>query len=226
MYLVFDVNETLLDLSALDPVLDRVFGGDGPSGRRLREAWFAELLQRAMTTTITGPFVDFGELAASALRVTGQRYGHDLPFSEIETVLDAVRRLPAHDDVGPALDRLDTAGVPRAALSNGTPDTLAAQLENAGLTDRFDRVFSAQDAGRLKPAPEPYRYAARQLDVPPEDLCMVAAHAWDTTGALRAGLKAAFVARPGQYLATVEPEPMVVGSTLVEVVERVLSEGT
>ena len=40
---LFDVNETLLDLAALDPHFERVFGDAG-----VRRAWFLQLLQSAL----------------------------------------------------------------------------------------------------------------------------------------------------------------------------------
>ena len=52
--IAFDVNETLLDLSALDPAFERVFGSSAP-----RPLWFAQMLQLAFVGTITGEYVDF-----------------------------------------------------------------------------------------------------------------------------------------------------------------------
>jgi 2-haloacid dehalogenase len=45
---------------------------------------------------------------------------------------------------------------------------------------------------------------------------MVAAHAWDTTGALRAGLQAIFVQRPGKHLGPAHPEPLAIIDTLMD----------
>jgi 2-haloacid dehalogenase len=45
---VFDVNETLLDLRALDAQFARVFGDAG-----VRQAWFTQMLQNAFVATIT-----------------------------------------------------------------------------------------------------------------------------------------------------------------------------
>lgn len=220
MILVFDVNETLLDLSGLDDVFGDVFSLPDADGRSVREDWFTELLHQALVTTVTGPFVDFGTLAKSAMRVTAFRQNHELSEAHVEAVMQAVRTLPPHEDVVPALDRLAEASIPLVALSNGTPDALDAQLRNAGLTDRFDRIVSAQASGRLKPAAEPYLWVAEHLGVEPDELWMVAAHAWDTTGALRAGLRAAFVRRPGKHIAPVDSKPDVAGDTLVDVAEQ------
>lgn len=67
---------------------------------------------------------------------------------------------------------------------------------------------------RFKPAPEPYRFVAQELGVETSGLRMVAAHAWDIVGAMRAGCAAAFVARPGKVLYPLAPAPDVVGPDL------------
>jgi 2-haloacid dehalogenase len=220
--LVFDVNETLLDLSALDQPFAAAFGVEMPRARGIRKAWFTELLHEVLITIVTGPYVNFSSLARSALRVTAERVPESLADGGIMKIMSSVTKLPPHDDVDEALDRLADAGFRMTALSNGTPNALAAQLKYAGLTARFEKIASAEHAGRLKPAPEPYRLMARELDTPPEDLCMVAAHAWDTTGALRAGLQAAFIARPGKVLSDADPEPEIIGSSLTDVADALI----
>jgi len=97
-----------------------------------------------------------------------------------------------------------------------------AQLTNAGLRDLFEAALSADDAGRLKPAPEPYRMAAEALGVEMGQIRLVAAHSWDVAGAMRAGCVAAFVARPGKVLDPLFQRPDIVGSDLNEVADAIL----
>lgn len=218
--LVFDVNETLLDLRALRGPFREVFGTP-----EVREEWFRALLRQAFLTTITGPYVDFSTLGREALMEVAASRGRSLTAADRDVILEAMKELPPHDDVEGALARLQDENIRLAALSNGTPEVLQAQLASAGLRAFFDDVFSADTVGRLKPAPEPYEYVARQLGAAPRDLCMVAAHAWDTRGALRAGWSAAFVARPGKRLAPGDPTPQVVGKTLPDVAQQILKTG-
>ena len=110
-----------------------------------------------------------------------------------------------------------------AALTNSTEQVARAQLEHAGLLDAFELVLSADTVRRLKPAPEPYRMAAERLGVPVGQVRLVAAHARDVAGALRAGCAAAFVARPGKVLDPLVERPDVVGADLGEVAERILA---
>jgi 2-haloacid dehalogenase len=202
---VFDVNETLLDLGELDGSFERLFGDPG-----VRQAWFGQLLQSAMVATITDSYQDFGTIGRAALDMTAARLGVELSDRDREAVVAGMTRLPAHPEVPGALRRLQEGGLRLAALTNSTERVARAQLEFAGVVDRFEAVLSADAVRRLKPAPEPYRMAAERLGVDPAEVLLVAAHAWDVAGALRAGCQAAFVARPGKV-----PDPLVEPPTLV-----------
>jgi len=215
--IVFDVNETLLDLSALDPPFERAFGRSG-----VRREWFAQMLQSAFVSTITDSYEDFGTIGRGALDMVAQRSGVELAAEERDAILGTMRELPPHPEVAAALERLRDAGLRLAALTNSTEAVATAQLTNAGLTPLFERILSADSARRLKPAREAYETAAAQLGVDVGDIRLVAAHAWDIAGALRAGAAAAFIARPGMVLDPLAPAPDVVGADLAEVAARVI----
>jgi 2-haloacid dehalogenase len=213
---VFDVNETLLDLAALDPLFERVFGD--ASVRRL---WFNQMLQSAFVATMTDAYVTFGESAAAALRMTEERQGAEVSEDDRQEILSGLRNLPPHPEVPESLDRLLEAGFRLATLTNSTQEVAETQIENAGLTDRFEQILSADTAKRLKPAPAPYRMAARALEIPERGMRLVAAHAWDVAGALRAGCAAAFVAR--QPFDPLVERPDVVGADLAEVADGIIA---
>ena len=214
---VFDVNETLLDLGALDPHFEQAFGDAG-----VRRAWFSQLLQSAFLATITGAYSDFGTIGGAALEMVAERQGVDLPDEDKQKILGGMRELPPHPEVVESLDLLRDAGLRLATLTNSTQQVAEAQMSNSGLRDYFEQVLSADTVGRLKPAPEPYRMAAQSLGVGVEGVRLVAAHAWDVAGALRAGCAAAFVARPGMVLDPLVERPDVVGADLREVAGRIL----
>jgi 2-haloacid dehalogenase len=215
---VFDVNETLLDLAALDPHFRRIFGDAG-----VRRAWFTQMLQSALVSTVTGAYRQFGAHAMAALEMTAEQAGVELADGDKEAVAAQMRRLPAHPEVAPALRRLRDAGLRLASLTNSTEEVARAQLEHAGLTDAFDLILSADTVRRLKPAPEPYRMAAERLGVAVGEVRLIAAHAWDVAGAARAGCATAFVARPGKVLDPLVERPEIVGADLVEVADAILA---
>jgi 2-haloacid dehalogenase len=214
---VFDVNETLLDLGALDPHFERAFGDAG-----VRRLWFLQLLQSALVATVTDTYSDFGTIGAAALEMVAERQGVDLSDEDRQKILGGMRELPPHPEVAESLDRLRDAGLRLVTLTNSTQQVAEAQMNNSGLRDYFEQVLSADAVGRLKPAPEPYRMAAQTLGVEVNGVRLIAAHAWDVAGALRAGCAAAFVARPGMVLDPLVERPDVVGADLQEVTDRIL----
>lgn len=216
--LVFDVNETLLDLTALDPIFERRFGDAA-----VRREWFGQMLQSAFVSVITGAHADFGSIGGAALRMVAARRGVTLDPAAGQEIREAMRQLPPHPEVAASLGRLRDAGFTLATLTNSTAEVGEAQLASAGLRNLFTHVFSADEVKRLKPAPEPYRMAAERLGAQIGDVRLVAAHAWDVAGAMRAGCAAAFVARPGQVLDPLAPEPDIVGADLREVADRILA---
>jgi 2-haloacid dehalogenase len=202
----FDVNETLLDLGALDPLFERAFGDAAVRGQ-----WFSQMLQLAFVGGLTGRYVDFTTAQRAALAMLAERHGVEPDADEI---VAAMRSLPVHPEVPAALDSLTG---PLAALTNSPLDVAQDQLRNAGIADRFDAILSADQVRALKPRPEPYELVASTFGVPIRDVVLVAAHAWDVAGALSAGARAAFVARPGMVPSPLGPQPEVVGRDLTEV---------
>lgn len=219
--LVFDVNETMLDINALEPHFARAFG----DGQVLRE-WFSTLLLYSNVATLAGPYSDFGTIAGAVLSMVAESRGVRLSSEDRDRILAGTRSLPAHPDVRPALERLATNGFRLVTLTNSAPSAVEQQVKNAGLSGLFERSFSVDAVKRFKPAPEPYRHVAKEMNVKVGDLRMVAAHAWDVLGALEAGCAAAFVARPGKVLYPLGPKPDISGSDFHVVAEQIVARDT
>jgi 2-haloacid dehalogenase len=175
-----------------------------------------------MTATLSNYYVDFATIARGALHMIAERRGRSLNDAEYQAILGGIRRLPAHPDVLPALEKLQIAGLRIVALTNSPPATVEAQLQHAGIRGYFEAALTVDLAQRFKPAPEVYQTAAKQLGVPPGRLRMIAAHDWDITGALRAGYAGALVLRPGVVLDPNGERPDIVGKDLIEVAEQIV----
>jgi 2-haloacid dehalogenase len=214
---VFDVNETLLDLGALDPHFERIFGEAST-----RQAWFGQFLALWLTEMVTGEYKDFGTIGGGALEMVAERQSVDLSDEDKQQILGGMQELPPHPEVEENLSRLRDAGIRLATLTNSTQQVADEQINNSGFRDYFEQVLSADAVQRLKPALEPYRMAAESLGVEVGQVRLVAAHAWDVVGAMRAGCAAAFVARPGMVLNPLAEPPDVVGSDLQEVADQIL----
>ncbi len=137
--IVFGMNETMLDMSALDPAFAEIFVGDGPE---LRKQWFNQLLQLLMTASITGNYRNFDALADDSLRMLAALRGKELTSADLSVLTDAQGRIRAYSDVGPGLARLKEAGLTLATLTNSTESSAYRLLENAGIRENFDRLLS------------------------------------------------------------------------------------
>lgn len=214
---VFDVNETLLDLSALDPLFDKHFGDE-----KLRKQWFSQMLHWSMALTITGQYRDFSSIAKTSLAAIASAQNPILADAASEEIIAAIRTLPAHPDVLPAFKRLHAAGVRLAALTNSAQDVVDAQLENAGFTPYLERIMSVDSVCRFKPDPAVYRYAAQELGVDAHYLRLIAVHDWDVTGALQAGCKAAYLSRIGATPHPLATLPDLMHSSMGELAQAII----
>ncbi len=214
---LFDLNGTLLDMGVLDPHFQTAFGDAGA-----RREWFHQLTQLMLTDTTLGVYTEFSLLAGAALEMVAAQKGVPLPAGPAKDILLGMRRLPAFPDVPDALRRLQESGVRLAALTQSAPEAAREQVAHARLAPYFEQVFSADTAKRLKPGAAPYAMAVSEMGAASAETRLVAAHAWDIAGALGAGLRAAFVARPGQALPPLGPQPDITGADLGEVVGKIM----
>ena len=201
--IAFDVNETLLDTHVLDPLL---------GGAEMRQRWFTLMVQNSFVGGLTGNYIDYPRAQRAALAMLG--LGHE------DDVLAQMKRLPAHPDVAPALERLGDFTL--VALTNSPLESATAALEHAGIAGLFDAILSGDEVQALKPRAQAYQHVAGSLGVTLDEIRLVAAHGWDVAGALAAGCRAAFVHRPGAAMIPLGPQPDIVGNDLVEVADKIV----
>ncbi len=216
--LVFDVNETLLDLSELDRHFERVFGDAS-----VRREWFGLVLRNALTLTVTGDYMDFVAVGGASLEMVAEQHDAKLSEGDRASIAETMTHLPPHEDVLANLQRLHHAGLRMAALTNSPPHAATSQLENAGIAPMLERIMTVEAIGKFKPAAEVYRMAADNLGVTTADMRMVAAHDWDIAGAMRAGCAGAYLLRPGMVRNPLYPEPDIVEPDFGRLTDRILS---
>jgi 2-haloacid dehalogenase len=214
--LVFDVNETLSDMA---PMADRFAEVGAPS--QLARSWFAGVLRDGFALTVNHVNPAFAELASGALRqvLAGERLNRGIDEA-VDHVMSGLGALSVHADVVPGVEALAEAGIRLVTLSNGSASIARQLLLEAGILDRFENLLSVEQAGIWKPAPEAYGYALRECRVDPDDAMLVAVHPWDTDGAQRAGLAAAWINRGGASFPAVFEPPAIQVSSMTELAER------
>jgi 2-haloacid dehalogenase len=215
--ILFDVNETLLDLKPLKESVGKALGGRP----QLVPLWFTTMLQYSLVVTVADRYSDFGEIAVACLRMIAKNHGIELDENAAKRAVLPIHSLPSHSDVVPALERLRDAKYRLVTLTNSSNAAAADQLKNAGLDQLFEAKLSVEDVGLYKPHAHVYRWAARQVGADLSECLLVAAHGWDVAGAAWAGMRTAFVARPGQQVYPLGPAPDILIPSLKELPDEV-----
>lgn len=214
--LVFDVNETLSDLT---PMATRFEDVGAPSA--LVKVWFAGLLRDGFALAATGVSDSFAVIGAESLRGLFHQSRLNRPVDEaVDHVMEGFLGLPVHPDVAPGVRALSDLGIRLVTLSNGSASVAEGLLARAGIRDRFERLLSVDDAGVWKPAAASYAYALEECGVAAPDAMLVAVHPWDIDGAARAGLATAWVSRAGEPYPSYFSAPDHRVASLVELADR------
>jgi 2-haloacid dehalogenase len=215
--LVFDVNETLIDLAPLRIDFEDVFGDAEAMGE-----WFARMLHGSLVANQLDEYRHFGVIGVEALLLVAERRHIKIDESTATELVTRLAILPAHKDVIPALERLLDAGFRTAALTNGSTKAANVQIENAGLHTFIQRVISVEEVGKFKPDPAPYHHAAQAMSTDIADSMVIAAHDWDVEGAIKAGAQAAFLNRPGTLWSLPGSPPPIVEKTLTGIADHLI----
>jgi 2-haloacid dehalogenase len=217
--IVFDVNETLLDLDTMTPIFERIF--NEPMAMRL---WFANLILYSEALTLAKAYVPFTDIGGAVLQMLADTRGIRITAADKKELTDNFAAMPPHPEVPAALKKLRGAGFRLYTLTDNLLEIQGRQLTHGGIIDLFDDRFSVDnpEVRRHKPAPEAYAYVAKQLRVAPADLFLIASHTWDTLGAVAAGWGAALIKRPGNDLLSVGPQPTLVGVDLDDVANQLI----
>ncbi len=219
--LVFDVNETLIDIESMNPLFERMFGD-----RRVMREWFNHLVMYSMTITLSGLYKDFWTLGTGVLQMIGEIHNVDIRPQDVESLKNGMKTMPAHPDCEEGLTMLKRAGFRMVTLTNSPPTPGGrSPLENAGLDRFFERQFNVETVRAYKPDPSAYHMVAQELQVAPADCCMVAAHVWDTIGGQSVGMAGALITRRGNAPLPVPglPRPDAVGSDLSSLAREMIA---
>ena len=170
---IFDCDGVLVDS---EPISNRVFA------TMLNELGISVTLDEMFETFVGKPM-------AECLDLVAHRFGRDIP-SEFERQLRS--RCKTAFETGlkavPGIElALNAIGLPYCVASNGSLEKMRMTLGMTGLLARFqDRLFSASEVAKAKPAPDIYLHAAEKSGATPS-ACLVIE---DTTIGVRAGVAA------------------------------------
>lgn len=191
--IVFDVNETLSDMTSMSARF-----ADVGAPTQMSSLWFAGLLRDGFALGAAGTAATFSDIGSGLLRVMLDEVALDRPLDNaIEHIMNGFAGLNVHPDVNVGVETLSTLGIRLITLSNGSTGVAETLLTSAGVRSHFETLLSVDAAGAWKPSPHSYEYALDKCGVDPGDAMLVAVHPWDIDGAHRAGMATAWLNRTG-----------------------------
>ena len=218
--LVFDVNETLSDLTPLRGRFEDV-GAPG----HLLPTWFAGVLRDGFALTAVGAYADFTSVAHDGLRtlLSGLEGWTGDEEAAARHILDGLSQLDVHPDVPDGVRKLSDAGYRMTAMTNGSIAHTQRLLNTAGVLDCFETLSDVRGPRCWKPAPAAYHYAVERVGARPEQAILVAVHPWDIDGARRAGLDGAWLRRGASVYPRTMTPPSFSAQDLEELVRMLVA---
>lgn len=217
----FDMNETLLNLSVLKNQFDKHF-----DDTYVLKYWFIKLLYSSSIMGIMDDYRNFGELADVALENLFFENNKPLSRETKAEILGEFRKLPAYEDVRPALKILKDHNIGIVAISNSSLEMIKEQLTNAGIIEHFDAYYSVDIVKKYKPFKDIYLSAAQQEELQVENIVMVATHDWDLFGAKKAGLTTAYIKRKEEIYHPFYLQADFKASNLPELIQQIIKAKT
>jgi len=217
--LFFDSNESMLDLSGMKPQVTEAFGGR----EDLMALWFSTMLMYSLVDTVTSNYHDFGTIGAACMQMVAEGHGIKLDKGKAAKAMAAMKTLSAWPDVPPALKKLKEAGFRLYTFTNSAAPVIESQVKHAGIEKYFDGRLTTEGLNLYKPHTRSYHWVANQVGVPIGNCMLLAAHGWDVTGATLAGMRAAFMQRPGKTLYPLGPEIELEGADMTAIADQLVA---
>jgi|TARA_B100000809_G_scaffold238837_1_gene259925 2-haloacid dehalogenase len=209
---VFDAYGTLFDFNAAAARFEGELDG---KAAKLSEIWRMKQLQYTWLRSLMDDYADFWTVTGEALD-----YALDAVAISDESIrsklLNAYLTLDAYPEVPEMLEKLKSAGLLTAILSNGSPEMLKAAVEGAGIEALLDASLSVEDVGIYKPHRSVYQLAVDRLGFPAERISFQSSNSWDAAGAAHFGFRVAWCNRFGQPDEHLPARPDVQIKTLAE----------
>jgi 2-haloacid dehalogenase len=216
--IVFDVNETLLDLETMESTFERIFGR-----KDAMRLWFSNFIMYSAALTVAGCYVPFTDIGGAVMKMMADASHIKITDADRKELTEKFSTMPPHAEVPAALRKLRGAGFRLFTLTDNLLEVQTRQLTHGGIVEEFERRFSADGVKHHKPSREAYGYVEKELGTKPSDMCLIACHTWDTLGAVAAGWEAALIKRPGNDVLGVGPQPHIVGDTLDDIANQLIA---
>jgi 2-haloacid dehalogenase len=203
------------------------FGLDKPKQRLVElgapkyalQLWFAQALRDAFALSHAGGYQPLKQILEAELPRTLKLLGIETSSEQRSQVISAFNELEIEPGALEAFQRLTEAGWRLVALTNGSAESTQKLLKRAGVLQHFAEVRSCDEIQITKPNLKVYQLLQQNEQ---GEIWMIAAHAWDIAGALRAGLKTAFITSEEEIYLSTYSQPDVIAPGLIEAIDQII----
>lgn len=190
--LAFDVYGTLVDTAGVAAELEQMVGANAAG---IVSLWRNKQLEYSFRRAVMRQYRDFDTCTRQALEYACAVDGIKLSDENVERLMETYLSLPCFADVKDALTALSSSGFRLFAFSNGVAASVAQLLRHAGIDAFFSDVISVDEIMTFKPDPAVYAHFMRRAGSSPQDTWLISSNPFDVSGAVAAGLRAAWVRR-------------------------------
>src|ERR1700751_304965 len=114
--IVFDVNETLLDLQTMEPIFERIFGE-----RQAMRLWVANFIVYSTELTVAGCYVPFTDIGSAVMKMLADTRSIQITDADKKELMERFSTMPPHREVPAALRKLRNAGFRLFTLTDNLP---------------------------------------------------------------------------------------------------------
>ncbi|TYS63491.1 haloacid dehalogenase type II [Sutcliffiella horikoshii] len=189
---VFDVYGTLFDVHSVKEKADELFDG---RGTEISDIWRRKQLEYSFLRQMMGNYEKFSDVTEDSLKYALNQLSISYSKKEVDSLLEQYISLRAYEEVQDVLSTLKENGKVLAVFSNGSRDMLEPLVEQAGLSNYFERIISVDDIKQYKPTPASYTSVLKVLGVKREEVLFMSSNGWDISGAKNFGFHTAWINR-------------------------------
>lgn len=179
-------------------------------GATLAMQWANKLFGYTWIVTSAAQYQDFRTLADLSLQQVAGGMGLTLTVEQRAALVGSYETLTIWTDVPDALEKLRSAGVRLAFLSNLSADALNTNMKRNHIDGFFEAPLSTDRVRRYKPAPEAYAMGLKAFALPKSQIGFAAFGGWDAAGAGWFGYRTAWINRLNVAPETIGPAPAIV----------------
>ncbi|KAI0905708.1 haloacid dehalogenase [Ustulina deusta] len=202
--IAFDLYGTLLSTESIADELAKIYGRD--RAQSLAAVWRRYQLEYTWRINSMGQYRTFSEITRSALAHAVAEHDLILAAHDAEKLMTAYDALHVFSDIPAAMQLLqeNREAVDACIFSNGTDNMVGSSIrtspELGPNADIFWSFITVDGLKCFKPDPRTYAHLVEQSGKKGHlgDVWVVSANPFDVVGAKAAGLKTAFIDRPGR----------------------------